>query len=336
MAAYTTIDDPSAFFQTKLYTGNGTAIGSGGNAQTFDSDTDMQPDLVWIIQRNSADNHIWTDSVRGATKYVNSDRTNAEATNTESLTAFNSDGFTLGNHAAVNASSDTFVAWCWKESAVAGMDIVLYTGNGTDDTDISHSLSAVPHVMIMKKRSTTGNWEVYHHRNTSAPETDYLNLDLDGATGDSAGYWSDEAPTSSVFTLGNGATNTNAVTYVSYLFSEKQGYSKFGSYSGNADADGTFVYLGFKPGFLMIKKTNGSEEWYVWDTKREGFNGRNDRMQASAEVAEYAEDNIDLLSNGFKCKANSSRFNGSGGTYIYMAFAEAPLVNSKGVPCNGR
>ena len=333
MAAYTTIDDPSAYFKVQLYTGTGSS-----NAQTFaDTDTDMQPDMVWIKSRSDAFNHMLYDSVRGVQKHLKPDGTNAEATDVNALTAFGSDGFTVGSNSDLNNSSDTYVAWCWKESATAGFDIVLYTGNGTDDTDISHSLSAVPHFMMIKKRSATGNWEVYHHKVSSDPETDYLNLDLTAAVGDSAGYWSDEAPTSSVFTLGNGATNTDSQTFVTYLWRSVQGYSKFGSYTGNGNADGVFVYTGFRPAFLMVKRTGGVGPYIVFDNKRAGYNVSNYMLFAERTSAEDAgsTERVDLLSNGFKMLNSDVDHNGAE-SYVYMAFAEAPFVNSKGVPCNAR
>ena len=337
--AYTTIDDPSAYFKVQLYTGNGTVIGSGGNAITFDdTDTTMQPDLVWIKSRSTAEKHMLYDALRGVTKDLKPSETDAENTNTEGLTAIGSDGFTVGNADKVNASTVTYVAWCWKETATAGFDIVQYTGNGTDDTDISHSLSAVPHLMITKTTSAgTQEWCVYHHKNTSAPETDQMFLNENSATADSDAYWSDEAPTSSVFTVGtSGPTNRNATTMIAYLWSEKQGYSKFGTYTGNGNADGTFVWTGFRPAFIMIKRTDSTGDWGIFDNKREGYNDETNRLKPNGNDAEEDDNFMDILSNGFKLRLTSSSINASGGTFIYAAFAEAPLVNSNGVPCNAR
>ena len=342
MAAYTTIDDPSAYFKVQLYTGNGTAIGSNGKVVTFDdTDTDMQPDLVWIKDREDTYSHVLTNSVSGATKYLNSNGTAVETTNTETLTAFGSDGFTVGNFAGVNINTTTYVAWCWKESAAAGFDIVTYTGNGTDDTDISHNLSAVPKMIIIKNLSAADAWQVYHHKNTAAPETDYLVLDTTAATADAADRWSDEAPTSSVFTLGDGdEVNTNTENYIAYCFSEKQGFSKFGSYTGNGNADGTFVYTGFRPAMIIFKQSSASgEKWYMFDSKRNPFNLTNELLMANVSDAESVNTTgapIDILSNGFKIRGTDAAGNASGSTYIYMAFAEAPFVNSNGVPCNAR
>ena len=239
MAAYTTIDNPELYFQVKTYTGNGST-----NALTLDGDEDMQPDWVWIKDRErSGYNHNSYDSVRGATKNIWTNLTNTESTYTDSLTAFNSDGFTLGadtGNGEVNINTETYVAWCWKESATAGFDIVSFTGNETSRT-ISHSLSAVPHFMIMKSRANSVGWGVYHHKNTSAPETDYLYLDTTAATGDSANFWNDTAPTSSVFSLGASGISNATGTMIGYLWSEKQGFSKFGSYTGNGNTDGPMI-----------------------------------------------------------------------------------------------
>ena len=333
--AYTTIDDPEAYFQTVLYAGN-----SSTQSITLGGDTDLQPDLVWIKSRADAGEHTVYDSVRGATKRLDTADNGAEDTVTNGVTAFNSDGFSLGAGGNEN-SATTIVAWCWKESATAGFDIVSYTGNGTDDTDISHNLSAVPKMIIVKNRDAADAWQVYHGANTAAPETDYLVLSTVAATADAADRWSDEAPTSSVFTLGDGdEVNTNTENYIAYCFSEKQGFSKFGSYTGNGNADGTFVYTGFRPAMIIFKQSSASgEKWYMFDSKRNPFNLTNELLMANVSDAESVNTTgapIDILSNGFKIRGTDAAGNASGSTYIYMAFAEAPFVNSNGVPCNAR
>jgi|6_EtaG_2_1085325.scaffolds.fasta_scaffold08857_3 hypothetical protein len=342
MAAYTTIDDSEAYFQTKLYTGNGTAIGSGGLAVTLDGDTDMQPDLIWVKERENSVNHQLYDSVRGVTNRMYPDGPyDEDDSDGEGITAFNSDGFTIGQDSNTNESGEPYVAWCWKESATAGFDLVGYTGNGTDDTDISHNLSAVPHVILVKRRDggDGGAWNMYHHKNTSAPETDYLVLDTTAATADAADRWSDEAPTSSIFTLGTSSdVNDSSDAFISYLWTAKQGFSKFGSYIGNGNADGTFVYTGFRPAFVMTKQTDGTDWWVINDTKRNTYNATDLGIYPNATNAETSDEawTKDILSNGFKHRTTNSGSNGSGNTYIYMAFAEAPFVNSNGVPCNAR
>jgi hypothetical protein len=338
--AYTAIDDPELYFQTVLYTGNETS-----RSITLDGDEDMQPDMVWIKSRGDTKQHNVYDSVRGATKVIFTDGNMVEETRADRLTSFNSDGFSLGDDIYVNANSINFAAWCWKESATAGFDIVGYTGNGTDDTDISHNLSAVPKVIIVKNRDATDAWQVYHGANTSAPETDYMVLNTATATADAADRWSDEAPTSSVFTLGDGAeVNTNTENYIAYCFAEKQGFSKFGTLDSINSDNGAFSYCGFKPALVILKSidtTDGWSNWLMFDNKRNTYNLTDLELAANATAAEndgganYAQ--IDLLSNGFKIRRDANWGYGKADeTLIFMAFAEAPFVNSNGVPCNAR
>ena len=340
--AYTTINDPTKYFQAKKYTGNGTVIGSGGLAVTLDSDTDLQPDLVWSKNKDDATGHRWTDSVRGVTKQFFCNNENGEATDSEGLTSFNSDGFTVGGDDGWNTSGEDVRAWCWKEDPTAGFDMVLYTGNGSART-ISHSLSAVPNWMVVKSRSVADKpWAVYHSKNTSAPATDFLSLNNTNATADTSAYWNDTTPTSSVFTVGTtNDVNQNGTTYIAYLWRQKQGFSKFGKYIGNNNADGPFVYCGFKPAFVLLKNTGASQNWFIYDNKDFGINtvvdATNNRplfanepdTSASAGMYKFL-----FLSNGFKVIESGAQTNGDGNTFIYMAFAEAPFTNSNGVPSN--
>ena len=338
MAVYTTIDNPELYFQTKLYTGQASSQGDGTTtAITFDGDEDMQPDLIWIKNRDGTDWHDVTDSVRGVAKSIFPNNDDAEEAAATSVTAIGSDGFTVGSSDQVNDASDKYVAWCWKESADAGFEILTFEGNSTDDTDISHNLSAVPHFMIVRNFDADKEWCVYHHKNTSAPETDQLVLNTNAATTDSDDKWSDEAPTSSVFTVGDSSQlNASGNTSIGYLWSEKQGFSKFGSYTGNGNADGTFVYTGFRPAMVIIKVTSTTSSWRIYDAKRDIDNPCNTRLLPNEDGADSTETLFDLCSNGFKLRTSDSATNGSGSTYIYMAFAEAPFVNSNGVPCNAR
>ena len=339
MAAYTTIDNPELYFQVKLYTGSGSI-----QAITLDGDTDMQPDLIWCKSRGHDRHHFVADSIRGVKSRLRSDVNYAEYTagSTDGFDSFDSDGFTLEEDASslgLNESGHTMVAWCWKESATAGFDILTFEGNATDDTDISHNLSAVPHFMIVRNFDAAKAWNVYHHKNTAAPETDLLVLNTDAATTDTNDRWSDEAPTSSVFTVGDSSQlNASSETSIAYLWSEKQGFSKFGSYTGNEDVDGPFVYTGFRPAWVMVKRTSSTAQWQIEDIKRDPFNPADTSLFADSTDADTtsAGYKTDFLSNGFKLRGTTVARNGPGDSYVYMAFAEAPFVNSNGVPCNAR
>jgi len=335
MAAYTTIDDPEAYFQVKLYTGTGSEI-----AATLDGDTNMSPNLVAIKARTDAESHKVYDSVRGVTKHIEFDTGDAEATESEGLKSFDSDGFTIGTYSSINASdSHTYVAWCWKESATSGFDIVSYTGNGSARA-ISHSLSAVPSMMLVKNRGSGYGWQVYHHSNTSAPETEIMYLHDTNATADSNVEWNDTAPTSSVFTVGTDVgVNQTSTAMIAYLFTNVQGFSKFGSYVGNGNADGPYIHLGFRPAYILIKRTDSTGDWYIFDNKLIPQNVITQYLTANKNEAvknAVAAYYIDFLSNGFKLRGTGNENNADGGTYIYAAFAEAPFVNSEGVPCNAR
>ena len=353
MAAYTTIDDPSAYFKVQLYTGDGSTP-----SITFDdTDTDMQPDLVWIKNRDQSDSHCVFDAVRGATEVLHADANTAEVTDADSLTSFDSDGFALGADVKVNTNTEAYVAWCWKANGAgssntagsinttatsanttAGFSISTYTGTGQSGATIGHGLGAVPHLIICKKRGATGNWATYHHKNTSAPATDYLWLDTTAATADDAGYWNDTDPTSVLFTVGDNSRTNGIATMVAYAWAGVQGFSKFGSYTGNGNADGPFIYTGFRPAFLIIKQSGVSgSSWHLYDNKRSPFNVVNDLLYANTIAAEGSDYDLDFLSNGFKIvEAVGAGHNTDNYTYLYWAFAEAPFVNSNGVPCNAR
>ena len=337
--AYTAIDDPEAYFQVKTYTGDGSTP-----SITLDGDTDMQPDFVWIKNRDQTDDHCIFDSVRGATKVLTPEE-GAETTDADTLTSFDSDGFALGADVKVNTNTEAYVAWCWKESATAGFDIVTFTGDGSART-ISHSLSAVPHMYHVKGREGYP-WSVYHHKNTAAPETDKLTLGDTDATADAVSYWNDTAPTSSVFSLGTTAdVNADTKVYMAYLWRSVQGFSKFGSYTGNGNVDGTFVYTGFRPAWIMIKGPSQTQSWIILDTKRSPYNlvGEDELLANLSDAENSSSWNpntsgtiMDILSNGFKIRAMATvGLSTAGEPYTYMAFAEAPFVNSNGVPCNAR
>ena len=325
--AYTTIDDPSAYFQTTLYTGNGgtLAVTNGGNS-------DLQPDWLWLKKRNASVNHFLFDSVRGASKELNSNNTEAEASPSNYLSSFNSDGFTIGSDSDINGSSDTHVAWQWKETADAGFDIVSYSGNNSTNRQISHSLSAKPDMMIVKCRQS-GLWKIYH---SSLGATKYLVLSDTAAAVDNNSTWNDTEPTSSNFTLGDdGNVNETGETYINYLFAEKKGFSKIGSYIGSGS--NSFIYTGFKVGWLLVKVADGTNGWLVIDTKRSPANPQGKFVYANASSAEGTVTYGEFFSNGFGWKGtNSIAVNQSGKQYIYYAIAENPFVTSTGVPATAR
>ena len=338
MAAYTTIDDPELYFQTVLWTGNG----SDDHAITFDGSENMSPNLIWQKNRTDAVSHGVFDTVRGIgggsnTYRLLTDSTNAEDDASNTVKSADSDGFTLGTNANLNGSSDANVAWCWKESATAGFDIVSYTGNGTNRT-ISHSLSAVPHMMIIKNRATTADWLVYHK---AEGHSHYLLLSETNGFGTESGVakeWNSTDPTSSVFSVGtSAATNGNTNATIAYLFTSIQGFSKFGTYEGNNNSDGPMIYTGFKPAMVLFKRSSSTENWSLYDNKRKGYNPQSFGLRPNTNLAESeygTTDTVDFLANGFKIRESGTNINN--GTYVYCAWAESPLVNSNGVPCNAR
>ena len=334
MAVYTAIDDPEAYFQTVIYTGNGST-----QSITLPGTTDLQPDMVWFKRRDDTDSNKLIDDVRGVTARLVTDSTAAEVSDDDVITSFNSDGFSLGDDDSSNASSATHVAWCWKESATAGFDMVSFTGNVTDERTVAHSLSAAPEFILVKNRADAVNWGALHMSMSSAPETDIMYLDRNDNASDDDGFWSDGAPTTSVFSVGvQEVTNGNSDAMIAYLWAPKQGFSKFGSYVGNnGGASGVFVYTGFRPALVIQKAASaGNGEWQMTDNERDPFNPSDSKLNADRNNAEFSDFAIDILSNGFKTKADGADQQDSGVTYVYIAFAEAPFVNSNGVPCNAR
>ena len=333
MSAYTTIDNPELYFQTKLYSGDG----STDVSHTFDGSEDMQANLIWFKRRNGSANHFLYDSVRGANRSLVPNDTDVEATSGEQttfLSSFDSDGFTLGDDSNnVNGSGQSYALWAWKESATAGFDIVTYTGTGSAKTE-NHSLSAKPEFFVVKSRTFGEQWECYHK---SLGATKCIQWDDDSAEADIAGRFNDTEPTTSVFTVGDAdAVNKNTYTYVTYLWRSVQGFSKIGKYKGTGNANGTFIYTGFRPAWVFIKKTSGSDNWILVDNKRDGYNGSVEPIYINLALAEATAEPMDLLSNGFKMLRTDGGENASGATYVYMAFAEQPFVNSNGAPANAR
>jgi len=353
--AYTDIDKPSDYFNTTLYTGN------GGNGHTI-SGVGFQSDLTWLKSRSNAISHMWIDSVRGVNTVINSNTTDPETT-FNCLDPWNSDGFVLSNNTNFNGDGVTFASWNWKAGTsftndasgtgigsldstgsvndTAGFSIVSYTGNTTAGATIKHGLSTKPDVIICKARQNSGGaieWVVYH-KGISTPQNNTLTLNSTAAKVDRTIAWNDTAPTSSVFSVGTWVGTNAQVPMIAYVFSEKQGYSKFNSYVGNGNVDGTFCYCGFKPAFILQKNTaRAGSGWGVFDATRTPTNVSKGMLIASSNAVEDTSDasRVDFLSNGFKWRTTDNWFNDNGAEHIFMAFAENPFTTSTGIPATAR
>jgi len=321
------------------YTGTGATLAVSNAVNSVG----MQPDLLWIKNRSAANSHQLADSIRGVTKYLFSDATAADDTRTDQVTAFSTSGFSLSAlvvNTAVNNTGNNYVGWQWKAggtavsntagsitssvsaNTTAGFSVVTYTGNGSTGT-VGHGLGVAPSMIIVKSRtSTIDNWQVYH---ASLGNTQRVTLNsTNAADSPSPGMWNSTSPTISVFSVGNQTGVNAATTYVAYCWAPVAGYSAFGSYTGNGSADGPFVYLGFRPRWLMIKSSSAVENWYVWDTARDAYNVASAQLYPNLSNAEASAVSIDANSNGFKCRS-ATVVNTSSATYIYAAFAENPL-----------
>ena len=347
--AYTTINKPSDYFKTQAYTGSGSTKSI--------SSLNFQPDWVWIKSRNSTAWHNLYDSVRGATKDIYSNATDVEGTNTNRLTSFDSNGFSVGNDSDVNADGTQYISWNWKANGTGvsntdgditstvsantttGFSIVKYTGNGSNDQRIGHGLGVRPVCWMIKRLDTADDWVVYHHGIASNWYDDtylYLNSTngLMGAVNTGTGN-----PTSSVFYIGNSAkTGASGGEYIAYVFAEKTGFSKFDSYIGDGDTDGQFIYTGFKPAFVMYKKVSASgNDWIMADRVRaSAVNPLNKELYANSNSTEGTVNLLDFTSNGFKLRRSHASQNENGAKYIYMCFAKSPLVASNNVPATAR
>ena len=341
--AYTTINKSTDHFNPKAYTGNaGTQSITG---------IGFRPDLTWIKRLNTTGGNMWTDVVRGVTKTIISNENSAEQTFANGLTSFDSDGFSLGSEGGFN-SSNTFTSFSWKAAnsqgssntdgtinstytsanTTAGFSIVQYTGTGSNAT-VGHGLGVAPKTVVIKKTSGTGQWPFGH---TGMGFTKFLELNLTGASQTNSNRFNDTAPTSTVFSIGTESdVNASGQTYIAYCFAEKRGFSKFGTYVGNANADGTFIYLGFKPSFIMVKSTNSTTEWHVSDSSRRPANPNNSYISASSSAAENTGNPTDFLSNGVKIRTSNNGWNKSGDTFIYWAFGQS-LVGTNDIPVTAR
>ena len=341
--AYSTISKPGLHFNTKLYTGNGGSQSITG--------VGFQPDWLWFKKRNGAADSSLIDAVRGVRKSLTSNKDEVEYTESAGLSAFDSDGFSFDGtgYDHVNTNSDLFVAWCWKAAnssgsantsgdinstvsanTTAGFSIVSYTGTGSVAT-VGHGLGVAPKLIIIKRR--TGGTDAWPVDIRATSGTMYLN-----ETGNVQSYgnstpFPSTAPTTTVFSIGTANNaNANGSDFIAYCFAEKQGYSKMGKYEGNGNADGTFVYTGFKPAFTLIKR-DATDNWVIHDNRRpeRGGNPNDAALRANLADGEYGgSQGVDFLSNGFKARQNDGEFNASGNSYIYLAIAEEPLVANVG------
>ena len=349
--AFTTIDKSTDYFETKLWTGNDTA-------QTITS-IPFAPDFVWIKNRSTAESHTLVNTVVGANNFLKSNAASANNTNSEFLKSFTSDGYTLGNADEVNNGSNNIVGWNWKANGqgssntdgsinttytsantTSGFSIVQYTGTGANAT-VGHGLGISPKMIILKQTNTSKDWMIYHkYTNPNGTGSQYyLHLNSSDGKASNATMWQNTDPTSSLFSLGSSSNvNGSSDTYIAYCFADVQGFSKFNSYIGNGNADGTFVYTGFKPAFVLIKDSGRAESWYIFDNRRLGYNGGMADLIANSTATESGSSAtlLDFLSNGFKLTGTTDHLNGSGQNFIYMAFAEAPLVGSNNVPATAR
>jgi hypothetical protein len=340
--AYTTINKSTDYFNTVAYTGNGAsdrAVTSG-----------FATDFVWIKNRGTTDDHVLFDKVRGGTKYLYSNQTAAEATYSSQDVTFESTGVDVGSYQSINQNSGNIVSWHWRgngagssnsdgsitstvsANTTAGFSIVSYTGTGSNAT-VGHGLGVAPKMIIIKNLNASQGWCVYHE---SIGATKFLSLNSTDAQVTASDRFNDTSPTSSVFSVGSHAdTNGSGDNMIAYCFAEKTGYSKFGTYTGNGNADGTFVYTGFKPAFLIIKKTNATKNWFLHDDKRLGYNPSNSYVNPNLSAVEYAGTDLDIVSNGFKMRSTGGGHNESGHTYIYMAIGQS-LVGSNNIPATAR
>ena len=345
--AYSTINKSTDYFNTVTYTGNG----SYGKSVTG---VGFQPDFIWIKNRSTTHSHRLSDAVRGTDKALSSDNNSAELSSVNLVHSFDSDGFTVDDDGAMNGNGNSIASWNWKANgagssntdgtinstvsvnATAGFSIVKWTGNNTGGATVGHGLGAVPKMIIFRNYSITEDWTVYHHKLSS----NNYKLDLNNTSAEANvtnPYMENTTPTNSLITLGDHQrVNGSGNSIIAYCFAEKTGYSKFGSYTGNGNADGTFVYTGFKPAFVIVKPSNYADNWHIIDNKRDTYNTMDSHLFANLNNAEVTSSsyNFDMLSNGFKPRSNNTAFNGSY-NYIYMAFGQS-LVGSNNVPCTAR
>ncbi len=365
--AYTNIDDPSAHFQSVLWTGDG----SSNRAIVNDGNSDMQPDWVWYKSLSNATSHITYDSSRGADYYLKPSDAGDEGTDANMFESFDSDGFSLNGDTDGNGSGRTYVAWQWKANGgtttsvsasgtgnhcinactyqantTAGFSIITYTGrddqlNNAHESKLTHGLGVAPKAFLCKRRDSADDWFYLGGDQATTRHgwyNGFLSLnDTDAINGNH--YTSNNEPDATHIFLGNEKVNIASATYIGYAFAEKQGYSKFGRYAGNGNANGTFVYTGFKPAVVILKNyANAGYNWWIMDSKRNSANPMIKYLFPNTSNAEETLSALpmDFVSNGFKFRTNNTGINGNGHSYIYMAFAENPFTTSTGVPTTAR
>ena len=340
------INKSTDYFDISTWTATTSAISNLG----------FSPDWVWIKSTDSANGHILFDTIRGANERLSSASSAAESTRTDELMSFDSNGYTLGSSGNTNDTNPfnaSYVGWSWRGSdssavsntdgsitstvsanTTSGFSIVSYTGTGANAT-VGHGLGVAPSWIVIKGRNQTEDWTTYH---ISTGNTKNVILNSTAVPDTSTTYWQDTSPTSSVFYLGSSTRpNTSGGTYIAYCFAEKKGFSKFGSYTGNGNADGNFVYLGFKPAWVLVKNSSlGGENWVLLDNKRDIDNPTNLALFPNLSDAESGTYPFDFVSNGFKIRDTSASYNRSGDVFIFMAFAENPLVGTNNIPATAR
>jgi len=346
-----TISNGANYFAATLWTGD------GANPRTITNTVNgvsLQPDLVWIKARSNAYDHTLYDSIRGATNYLISNSTAAEASAANTLQAFNSNGFQVGGSNSTNSGSVTYVGWQWKANGAAvtntagsissqvsaggtqGFSVVTYTGNATNGATVGHGLGTTPSLILLKVRNAVARWVVYQKDVTTA-NNQFLELNSTAAVQTSGtNMWTVASINGTTFGLGTNAdTNGSTLTFVAYCFAPVAGFSAFGSYTGNGSADGPFVFTGFRPRFIIFKSLTAGNNWLMFDTARDTYNLTQNKVAANAAnsendaaISSVSENTLDILSNGFKLRTTNAQNNGSGATIIFAAFAEHPFKNA--------
>ena len=347
---------PSDYFNAVPFVGN------QGGVPTTITGVGFQPDFCWFKNREVTNDYWLFDSVRGVEKYIESDTTQIETTDAQGLQSFNADGFTVGDANPINHNTKDIISWNWKAGTTSGIttdgsttitpssysfnqttgiSILKYTGNGTSGAKLAHGLGVIPQTMWVHCLNPNADWAVYHHKmNLTTPQDYYMQLN-DTPSATNSTMWNDTAPDSVNFSLGSASNNNqDTKSYIAYCFAEKNGFSRFGTYEGNnasgtGDADGTFVYTGFRPAFFMVKNAETTDNWMMQNGKVLGYNAKNWQFQTNTDAAETESNHIDFLSNGFKVRSSHSGI-GSGHRFVYWAFAEFPLVSSNDIPTVAR